>query len=265
MSFPALNAIWATDIRPTGQKLVALKLADHCNKDTNEMFVGMTAIAHACGISRSQAQRHVHALVKVGLLSVVRNQKGGPRGVVPHYRLNFERLSIPLAGRDTSATSWVNSTGRTSAAYGSHRCGDGVALAHVTGSTHATQTPINPQPTITEPSKKTRLRKASTVNNDLADLYAEVDDQVLKDWNVIRTKKKAPITRTALTAILFEASKAQLSLNEVLTLCCKRGWAGFEADWVRSDNRTTGKTTSKHVGFEKLDYREGINDDGSFV
>lgn len=288
MSIIAMKRVWATEIQPAGRKLVALKLADHCNDTGGSLFVGMAAIARDCGVSRSQAQRHVHALVDAGLLSVVANAAGGARGVVPHYRLHIERLSNPSVGGSTdatrstdatgsadappaadmtgsaSATGGVHATGSTDAAHGSHGCGDGVAPMRRTGSTHATQTTINHQLTIIKPSEKTRARKAPTVDADLADLRTGVDEQVWQDWEALRAKKKAPITRTALTAIVAEAAKAGLSLTDVLTLCCTRGWTGFQAAWVRPNDRTTTKPASKHAGFEKLDYRKGIDHDGSF-
>jgi hypothetical protein len=282
MSILAMKRVWATEIQPAGRKLIALKLADHCNDTGGSLFVGMAAIARDCGISRSQAQRHMHALVAAGLLSVVANAGGGARGVVPHYCLHIDRLSDPSAGGSTDATrstaatptadmtggtgatGGVHATGSTDAAHGSHGCGDGVAPMRRTGSTDATQTTINHQLTITEPSKKTCARKAPVGDVDLADLRTGVDEQVWQDWVALRAKKKAPITRTALTAIVAEAAKAGLSLTEVLILCCTRGWTGFQAAWACSSDRTTAKPVSRHAGFEKIDYRKGINHDGSF-
>ena len=46
MSLLAMKRVWATDIQPAGRKLVALKLADHCNDSGGSLFVGM-----ACGSS----------------------------------------------------------------------------------------------------------------------------------------------------------------------------------------------------------------------
>ena len=40
------------------------------------------------------------------------------------------------------------------------------------------------------------------------------------------------MTDTALDGIRREAEKAGYSLELALETCCKRGWQGFEADWV---------------------------------
>ena len=41
------------------------------------------------------------------------------------------------------------------------------------------------------------------------------------------------ITDTAIDGIRREADKAGMTLADALAMCCKRGWQGFEADWVK--------------------------------
>lgn len=64
-----------------------------------------------------------------------------------------------------------------------------------------------------------------------ADLFPDVDPQVVKDFTAIRKAKKAPITETAIAGIKREAAKAGMSLADALAMCCERGWSGFKADW----------------------------------
>lgn len=59
-----------------------------------------------------------------------------------------------------------------------------------------------------------------------------VNDSVWSDFLALRKTKRAPLTATALEGIAREASKARMSLSDVLALCCTRGWQGFKADWV---------------------------------
>lgn len=89
-----------------------------------------------------------------------------------------------------------------------------------------------------------------------------VSDSVWADFKKLRTGKKAPITDTALAGMVREAEKAGVSLEEAMTTCCERGWAGFKADWIT--DKKAMKTTGKHAGFDQLDYNQGINDDGTF-
>ena len=71
-----------------------------------------------------------------------------------------------------------------------------------------------------------------------------VDDQIWNDWVLLRKKKRAPITETALDIIVKQAGKAGISLSDALSECCARGWAGFKADWYLSKDKqqSQGKT-----------------------
>lgn len=59
-----------------------------------------------------------------------------------------------------------------------------------------------------------------------------VCDLVWNDFKKLREKHKAPITETALKGLKREADKAKLSLEQVMSICCERGWRGFKADWA---------------------------------
>lgn len=77
------------------------------------------------------------------------------------------------------------------------------------------------------PIKNTRDKPLSCPDG----VTIEVWDGFLK----VRKAKKAPVTEAALAGIQREARKAGWSLNAALTECCARGWAGFKADWVKTD------------------------------
>ena len=59
-----------------------------------------------------------------------------------------------------------------------------------------------------------------------------VADQTALDWLALRKAKRATVTLTVVETFCREASKAGMALEAVLSLCCSRGWTGFEADWV---------------------------------
>ena len=59
-----------------------------------------------------------------------------------------------------------------------------------------------------------------------------VSVKVWQDFQKLRKTKKAPITDTAMDGIRGEAAKAGYTLQQALETCCKRGWQGFDADWV---------------------------------
>lgn len=59
-----------------------------------------------------------------------------------------------------------------------------------------------------------------------------VSVQTWQDFQKLRKAKRAPLTDTALDGIRREADKAGLTMEQALATCCKRGWQGFDADWV---------------------------------
>ena len=82
--------------------------------------------------------------------------------------------------------------------------------------------------------------KASPVAPKVA-IPIGVSEEIWKDYLALRKSKKASVTVTALKGISREAEKAKLSLQEVLQICCERGWAGFKAEWITESKAT--KTT----------------------
>jgi hypothetical protein len=84
---------------------------------------------------------------------------------------------------------------------------------------------------------KTKAPAAPTFD-PLPDLLAQgVSTETAADWLALRKTKRATVTPTALKTIIAEAAKAGIELEQALAICCTRGWAGFEADWVLKDQR----------------------------
>lgn len=111
-----------------------------------------------------------------------------------------------------------------------------------------------------EPVKKARTRAADLV-------IPGVPDSLQADWTKVREKKRAgPITQTVIDGLLREATKAGISAAEAVTFCCEAGWQGFNAGWYleRQAKGQVKPTTGKHAGFQNLNYREGIAEDGTF-
>jgi uncharacterized protein YdaU (DUF1376 family) len=99
----------------------------------------------------------------------------------------------------------------------------------------------NPVGSQQEPDGKlTNNHKPITITKTKAVAVARPDDVDQKTWDdflQIRKAKRAPITETALTQIRDQASKAGLTVDQALRICCARGWQGFEAAWVKPDDR----------------------------
>jgi hypothetical protein len=71
-----------------------------------------------------------------------------------------------------------------------------------------------------------------------------VSDSVWQDFLAVRKANRAPLTKTALDGIGREASKAGITLEQSLSICCARGWRSFNASWKWRDDASeqTGET-----------------------
>lgn len=72
------------------------------------------------------------------------------------------------------------------------------------------------------------------------DLFAGISEQVASDFKAMRSKQRAPITKTAILGITREADIAGISLEAALTICCERNWRGFKAEWLHDKQNTRG-------------------------
>lgn len=122
---------------------------------------------------------------------------------------------------------------------------DGEKEFVMTSLSNADGMPIPSDPLCHEcPETKTYTKTEAETNKprkrvELATRPDSVPEQVWTDFWRLREKKRAPLTPTALAGIEAEAVKAGLSLTEALTTCCKRGWQGFEADWIKGKHNDT--------------------------
>lgn len=101
-------------------------------------------------------------------------------------------------------------------------------------------------------------------------LLDDIEPQVVADYLQVRKAKKAgPLTATAVAGLRREAAKAGITCTDAMKACCEFGWQGFNATWyaqrVGASASTPTKTAGKHAGFQTLNYREGVSEDGTFV
>lgn len=91
--------VQAAAITPAGSRRVALVLAQAHDAGAGGEIVAMTMvqIASAAGLSKAQARKHVHALVKDGVLRVLANAHGGAPGEAPQYAFDRQRIAQRLA------------------------------------------------------------------------------------------------------------------------------------------------------------------------
>ena len=78
-------------------------------------------------------------------------------------------------------------------------------------------------------NQESKNQKSKTTPVDKPD---GVTDSVWQDYLSLRKAKRATLSATALKGIIREGNKAGIPLDDVLRICCERGWAGFKADWI---------------------------------
>lgn len=61
----------------------------------------------------------------------------------------------------------------------------------------------------------------------------DISEELWKDFKLLRSKKKAPITDRVLKNIRNEALKAGISLSQAIELMIVRGWTGFDSSWIQ--------------------------------
>lgn len=92
MSFRYTNWVFANASHyqwGCGLQLVLLSLADQMNQH-GECWPSHKHTANRVGLSEKQVRRHVTKLKSLGLITVVRNEKGGKPGDTPRYRALFK-------------------------------------------------------------------------------------------------------------------------------------------------------------------------------
>lgn len=115
------------------------------------------------------------------------------------------------------------------------------------------------------PEKRREEKKREEIVNKEIQAPEGVSAQVWQDFKKSRKTMRAAITQSAIDGIQREANKAGWTMEAALMECCARGWRGFKAEWVADKPTQGAKPSGKHTGFSQLNYREGINEDGTLA
>ena len=61
------------------------------------------------------------------------------------------------------------------------------------------------------------------------------DEELAKDWMLVRKNKKATNSQTALNGFMAQVELSGRDKNEILRLCVEKSWSGFKAEWLMKD------------------------------
>jgi len=113
-----------------------------------------------------------------------------------------------------------------------------------TASDSARQNPTNPTHTDTDTDTDTEAKavkqdqkhkRASRFDAHAYLVSESVPPDLAADWLRLRKEKRLAPTKTAIDGIRREAGIAKMSLADALTVCCERGWGGFNAEWLSNN------------------------------
>lgn len=82
------------------------------------------------------------------------------------------------------------------------------------------------------------------------------DEQLIKDWILIRDKKKAVDSEKSVSMFLKQVENSGCDLNTVLNICTIKGWKGFESSYLRSVNVSDYKINKVNEDAPKKVYKE---------
>lgn len=78
------------------------------------------------------------------------------------------------------------------------------------------------------PKEKAKSKRTPSA----AKLFPDADKELVSQFVRLRHRLRAPITEISAQGLYREAAKAEMSIDQVLTLCIERSWRGFSASWV---------------------------------
>lgn len=250
MSVALMTLAWKSTYQ-TGKKMVLLALCDNAN-DQGECFPSISMLVDKCSMSERSVFNHIADLEKDG--AIKRNNRAGRSTI---YQLDPCKFCTPEQPLTPATVAEVQPLTPANSAP------PPLQRLHPTPATVA-PTPATVAPiTIKEPS-------SNQIPNTKDKAQAPV---VLPDWLPMdswqafmqtRKKKKASDTPYAIGLILKDLTKFHSSghdVAEILNRSIKGGWS----DVYEPKPQVSAKPASKHAGFSKLDYREGIEEDGTLA
>jgi hypothetical protein len=215
--------------------LTLLALANYASDQNSTAFPSQKAMSQKTCLSTRAIRDHLVALERLGVISRVSRKREDGTYTTDLFTLNVGFIPSTSSGRN------------------------GQRKISPAAENDISQRQILPDPVADsayqESSLKTTITKVESSNITRPTQCSEikflecVDKQVAIDFISIRKAKKSPLTETAVRGITREAAKVGYTLEQALTVCCERGWAGFKAEWIAKDQ--PGGMKNKQVALEE--------------
>lgn len=93
--------------------------------------------------------------------------------------------------------------------------------------------PANDQQTTTK-------QECKQFNNVKNKYIPPIPAELFTEYEAIRkSKRAAPFTERMFNAICKQASLAGITPDKAITICCEKGWTGFDASWLKQDKQAS--------------------------
>lgn len=274
MSFDAIRWALRQDVGKSPTKFVLVAMAEFVNAESVVWvcWPSYRAIAAVTLQDSKTVEAAVYKLKELGFI-VDTGQRKGETGKVIVYRLNDPKSGAITQGPQTESANGTRPQNNP---------GNGVIgqlgnppefppnppkFPEQSPQISGVMTPKTGYGSSNRSSKGTRKESGEGA---AAPSIPGVPESLLADWLKVRKDKRAgPVTDTVTAGLVREAEKAGIPVADAVRYCCEAGWQNFNAGFyakregnAQPANRQTAKP-GKHAGFENLDYREGVNADGS--
>lgn len=196
-------------------------------------YIPVAQFLSLCGVKKPETiTTALNELEKIGL--IIRIQS---KGKVTGYKLNLSMETTPENGVHPKNGTTPENGGDPPPKMG------GASTPENGGTSKPTTKPINTKPNIKEKYKKEKNK--ITIPEFM--LGYDLPEQLIQDWLVVRAGKKAgTLTQTALDGVIREANKANLSLEQAITVSVERNWIGFKAEWLQANTGQSSNSTSSY-------------------
>lgn len=260
MSVEAISWAFQQPVPHASAKFVLVAMANHADADMR-CWPSSVHLCNQTSQDRKTVQANLQRLREWGYI-VDTGERRGATKQVPVYLLKQPEngpVKAPKQGQKVADNTTENGPVEQAQKWNSTENGTGPNFPHNRPVFPHEQAQISPQTgpktghgTIRnhqEPSgNQKQAASKSRPSLNAVDLIAlGVESQVAEDWLALRAKKRLPLTKTALDQITAEVEKAGMTLPAALKLCCGRGWAGFNAEWLtpRAPGRDGSATSDK--------------------
>lgn len=108
-----------------------------------------------------------------------------------------------------------------------------------------------PKKTQEKPKDKPVVTHSDKFNFKKEILLLGVNESTLNDWLVVRKKKKASNTKTALNGLLKEINNSGLTHQQCIEIAATNSWAGFKVAWINKPNTNLDGIDFDSTGWNK--------------